>query len=186
MREENQPMTIDDVLAVARARLRRLGPAEALEAVGSGALLVDTRPHCQRHADGEIPGAIIIERNHSNGVWTPPAPGGFPRPPTMTSPGWCSVTRVTHRPWPPFPCNSSASETPPTSSAASRPGKPPAFPSPLPPHPRAPAWPTRGSSSLIVGWARERMGPGPAGCHRRRHLGQSARWAGRMTWARRR
>jgi rhodanese-related sulfurtransferase len=57
-------MTIDDVLAAARARLRRLDPAEAAEAAASGARLVDTRPEFQRRSDGEISGAIIIERNH--------------------------------------------------------------------------------------------------------------------------
>ncbi len=57
-------MTINDVLAAARARLRRLDPAEAAEAIRSGARLVDTRPQFQREADGEIPGAILIERNH--------------------------------------------------------------------------------------------------------------------------
>ena len=71
-------MTIDDVLAAARARLRRLGPAEALEAVSSGALLVDTRPHFQRHADGEIPGAIIIERNHLEWRLDPTSAGRIP------------------------------------------------------------------------------------------------------------
>jgi rhodanese-related sulfurtransferase len=29
-----------------------------------GALLVDTRPEWQRREDGEIPGALVIERNH--------------------------------------------------------------------------------------------------------------------------
>jgi rhodanese-related sulfurtransferase len=57
-------MTIDEALAAARARLRRLGPAEAAEAARNGAWLVDTRPQFQRTAHGEIPGAIVIERNH--------------------------------------------------------------------------------------------------------------------------
>jgi rhodanese-related sulfurtransferase len=57
-------MTIDDVLAAARAQLRRLDPADAAAAAANGARLIDTRPQFQRQADGEIPGAIIIERNH--------------------------------------------------------------------------------------------------------------------------
>ncbi|MFI0421013.1 rhodanese-like domain-containing protein [Spongiactinospora sp. 9N601] len=57
-------MSIDVVLAAARSRLRRLHPAQAAEAVAGGARLVDTRPEFQRQADGEIPGAVIIERNH--------------------------------------------------------------------------------------------------------------------------
>jgi rhodanese-related sulfurtransferase len=56
--------TIDDLLARARARLRRLEPADAAAAAARGALLVDTRPEWQRYDEGEIPGALLIERNH--------------------------------------------------------------------------------------------------------------------------
>jgi rhodanese-related sulfurtransferase len=55
--------TIDDVLADARAQLARLSPAEAAAAMRDGAVLVDIRPAAQRAAEGEIPGALIIERN---------------------------------------------------------------------------------------------------------------------------
>lgn len=57
-------MTIDEMLAAARARLRRLEPAQAAEAAAQGALLIDTRPAAQRAEYGEIPGALLIERNH--------------------------------------------------------------------------------------------------------------------------
>jgi rhodanese-related sulfurtransferase len=56
-------VTIDDELAKARRSLERVSPAEAAAAVETGALLVDIRPVAQRSADGEIPGALIIERN---------------------------------------------------------------------------------------------------------------------------
>jgi rhodanese-related sulfurtransferase len=55
--------TVDDLLAAARARLQRVTPDEAASAVERGALLVDTRPADQRAAEGEIPGALVIERN---------------------------------------------------------------------------------------------------------------------------
>jgi len=55
--------TIDQVLAEARERLGRLSPHEAQRAVGDGAVLVDIRPAAQRAAEGEIPGALIVERN---------------------------------------------------------------------------------------------------------------------------
>ena len=55
--------TIDETLAAARSRLQRLGPAGAQRAAGRGALLVDIRPQAQRVAEGEIPGAMLIERN---------------------------------------------------------------------------------------------------------------------------
>jgi rhodanese-related sulfurtransferase len=56
-------LTIDEVLARARARLARLSPAQARAAVDGGAVLVDIRPAAQRAAEGEIPGALIVERN---------------------------------------------------------------------------------------------------------------------------
>lgn len=55
---------IDRLLKEARAGLRRLLPAEAWEAAGRGALIVDTRPEFQRRAAGEVPGAVVVERNH--------------------------------------------------------------------------------------------------------------------------
>jgi rhodanese-related sulfurtransferase len=55
--------TIDEILAAARLRLTRLGPAEAEQAAAAGGLLVDIRPAAQRRDEGTIPGATIIERN---------------------------------------------------------------------------------------------------------------------------
>ena len=52
------------MLARARSRLARLRPRQAWRAVARGAVLVDIRPEFQRRADGEVPGAIVIERNH--------------------------------------------------------------------------------------------------------------------------
>jgi rhodanese-related sulfurtransferase len=55
-------VTIDEVLAAARARLERVDPEQALAAQAAGALVVDIRPSEQR-ADGAIPGAVVIDRN---------------------------------------------------------------------------------------------------------------------------
>ena len=55
--------TIDQILADARVRLGRLTPEQTLQAVSDGAVLVDIRPAGQRAAEGEIPGAVIVERN---------------------------------------------------------------------------------------------------------------------------
>lgn len=55
---------VDAMLARARARLRRLEPAQAAAAVEDGALLVDIRPGWQRLDEGTVPGALVIERNH--------------------------------------------------------------------------------------------------------------------------
>lgn len=54
---------IDDVLAAARARLHRLEAGEVPAALDRGAVLVDIRPAAQRAAEGEVPGALLIERN---------------------------------------------------------------------------------------------------------------------------
>ena len=56
--------TVGDLLATARARLNRPDPARAAELVARGALLVDTRPQWQRDAEGTLPDALVIERNH--------------------------------------------------------------------------------------------------------------------------
>lgn len=57
------PLSIDDLLARARATLVRV-EASALEAeIDAGALVVDIRPAHQRERDGELPGAIVIDRN---------------------------------------------------------------------------------------------------------------------------
>ena len=53
----------DLLLSAARARLHRLTPLEALDAVGHGAVVVDIRPAAQRAEHGDLPGALVIERN---------------------------------------------------------------------------------------------------------------------------
>lgn len=53
----------DRLLAAARARISTVDPAEAARLRAEGATLVDTRPVAQRTEFGEIPGAIVIDRN---------------------------------------------------------------------------------------------------------------------------
>ena len=53
---------VDGMLDRARSTLRRLTPHQAERAVARGALLVDTRTPWQREAQGELPGAIVIDR----------------------------------------------------------------------------------------------------------------------------
>jgi rhodanese-related sulfurtransferase len=55
--------TIDQMLDRARGQLVRIGPALAFAESAAGAVLVDIRPQAQRAAEGEIPGALIVERN---------------------------------------------------------------------------------------------------------------------------
>lgn len=54
---------LDDLLADARAQLVRLDPHAAAAARDAGAVLVDIRPFEQRSRDGEIPGAVVVDRN---------------------------------------------------------------------------------------------------------------------------
>jgi len=57
------PKSVDELLEDARRSLQRVTPQDAVAAIAGGALLVDTRPVTQRDRDGEIPGALIVERN---------------------------------------------------------------------------------------------------------------------------
>ncbi|HVW41518.1 MAG TPA: rhodanese-like domain-containing protein [Amycolatopsis sp.] len=57
-------MSIEDMLAGARSRLRRVDPAAARALQDEGALIVDIRPESNRAAEGEIPGSLPIERIH--------------------------------------------------------------------------------------------------------------------------
>ena len=54
--------TIDDALANARRRFTRLTAEQADAERTAGALLVDTRTESQRRAEGDIPGALVIDR----------------------------------------------------------------------------------------------------------------------------
>ncbi len=56
------PSSLDDVLATARTGPPRLTPVQALDAVRRGALLVDTRTDVQRRQQGDLPGAVVVDR----------------------------------------------------------------------------------------------------------------------------
>ncbi|WP_329050931.1 rhodanese-like domain-containing protein [Amycolatopsis sp. NBC_01488] len=55
---------IDSFLEQARSGLARVDAARARELQKAGALLVDIRPFANRQAEGEIPGAVVVERIH--------------------------------------------------------------------------------------------------------------------------
>jgi rhodanese-related sulfurtransferase len=54
---------IDVLLEKVRSGLDRVDPADLAAEVAAGALVIDTRPIDQRQRDGELPGALIIDRN---------------------------------------------------------------------------------------------------------------------------
>jgi rhodanese-related sulfurtransferase len=70
--------SVDELLADARSRLCRLTPLQAAEAVAAGARLVDIRPAWQRAGAGEVPGALICERNHLEWRLHPDSPARTP------------------------------------------------------------------------------------------------------------
>lgn len=69
---------IDELLAEARARLDRVNPADLTEEFAAGALVVDTRPIEQRRRDGELPGAVVIDRNILEWRLDPSSPDRHP------------------------------------------------------------------------------------------------------------
>lgn len=56
-------VTVEEMLASARAVIVRLTPRDALTEMDAGAILVDIRPTEQRDRDGALPGAHVIARN---------------------------------------------------------------------------------------------------------------------------
>src|SRR5438552_49136 len=72
-------MTIDDLLAEARATLpRRPGPADLPAVVAAGGLIVDIRPVEQRARDGALPGAVVVDRNVLEWRLDPASPHRLP------------------------------------------------------------------------------------------------------------
>jgi rhodanese-related sulfurtransferase len=57
------PSRIDDLVTRARSRLERVRPEDLAAEMDAGALVVDTRPVEQRTRDGELPGAVVVDRN---------------------------------------------------------------------------------------------------------------------------
>jgi rhodanese-related sulfurtransferase len=55
---------VDALLETARARLDRIEAADVPDALDRGALLVDIRPAALRAREGEVPAALVIERNY--------------------------------------------------------------------------------------------------------------------------
>ncbi|WP_280250429.1 rhodanese-like domain-containing protein [Nocardia abscessus] len=52
----------EDMVTRARAQLERVAPEQAAELQSQGALIVDIRPYANRSEEGEIPGAVVVER----------------------------------------------------------------------------------------------------------------------------
>lgn len=71
-------MGVEQVLAASRVGVQRLSPEQALAAVGRGALLIDTRTEVQRREQGELPGALVIDRTVLEWRLDPASPDRIP------------------------------------------------------------------------------------------------------------
>ncbi len=56
-------LTIDELLAQARQSLERVLPEDLASEMDKGALVVDIRPLESRADEGELPGAVVVDRN---------------------------------------------------------------------------------------------------------------------------
>jgi rhodanese-related sulfurtransferase len=63
MAEADEPCAVDALLAEARAHLVRVTAPELAGVMARGGLVVDIRPVEQRQRDGDLPGAVVIDRN---------------------------------------------------------------------------------------------------------------------------
>jgi rhodanese-related sulfurtransferase len=77
-------VTVDDLLARARSRLRRVEPEDLRAQLERGAVLVDIRSDSQRAADGVVEEALFIPRNVLEWRCDPSSPS---RDPAVSDPG---------------------------------------------------------------------------------------------------
>ena len=75
---ERPPSQVDRLLREAREGLDRVEAAELPALVAEGALVVDTRPVEQRSRDGELPGALVVDRNVLEWRLDPTSPDRLP------------------------------------------------------------------------------------------------------------
>jgi rhodanese-related sulfurtransferase len=74
----NAHRTIDELLEEARRRLDRVEPERLAAEQAAGALVVDVRPLEQRERDGDLPGAVVINRNVLEWRLDPASPNRIP------------------------------------------------------------------------------------------------------------
>jgi rhodanese-related sulfurtransferase len=82
MRPADRPAgarTIDQLLADVRLRIGRIEPEDVAARQAAGALLIDTRPWEQRSRDGEVPGALVVDRNVLEWRLDPSSPDRLPQ-----------------------------------------------------------------------------------------------------------
>ena len=73
-----RPAAIAVLLETARKGLDRVQPGDLASEIAAGALVVDIRPIEQRHRDGDLPGALTIDRNILEWRLDPTSPEHIP------------------------------------------------------------------------------------------------------------
>ena len=124
MAEVKHPNAIDVLLAHARADLDRVQPADLTAEMAAGAVVVDIRPIEQWRRDGELPGALIIDRNVVEWRLDPTSPHRIPRPTPDCESSW-SAAKVSAPASRQQPSASWAWHVPPTSLVGSEHGNAP-------------------------------------------------------------
>ena len=71
-------LTIDQLLVESRIGLDRVHASDLEREMAGGALVVDTRPAEQRERDGDLPGAVVIDRNVLEWRLDPSSPHRLP------------------------------------------------------------------------------------------------------------
>jgi len=63
MERDGPESRVDRLVAEERLEFERVAAPDLAAEMAAGALVVDTRPVEQRQRDGELPGAVVIDRN---------------------------------------------------------------------------------------------------------------------------
>jgi rhodanese-related sulfurtransferase len=69
---------VDALLEQARRELDRVEPEHLADEVASGAIVIDIRPADQRERDGDLPGAVVVDRNVLEWRLDPTSPHRLP------------------------------------------------------------------------------------------------------------
>lgn len=72
--EPEDPSAIARLLVECRRHLDRVAPEDLAQEMAAGALVVDIRPVEQRQRDGELPGAVVVDRNVLEWRFDPSSP----------------------------------------------------------------------------------------------------------------
>jgi rhodanese-related sulfurtransferase len=72
------PSAVDRLLTHARSNLDRVRVEHLADEVVNGAILIDIRPVEQRHRDGDLPGAVVVDRNVLEWRLDPTSPDRLP------------------------------------------------------------------------------------------------------------